>query len=76
MSSNSTSGVVNANNVIVGADSNSASGPTSDYATVLLEKDVFVCSELERASHCLASVTGSLNALNAFLTGIQLQQAS
>jgi len=41
-------------------DTTSAATSTS---MLLLEKDVFVCSELERASSCLASVDGSLATL-------------
>jgi len=40
---------------------NSGAGPST--SVLLLEKDVFVCSELERASSCLASVDGSLATL-------------
>ena len=37
------------------------------FATVLLEKDVFACSELERAAYCLASAAEALRSLHAFL---------
>lgn len=47
------------------ASSVSASASASGVSTsvLLLEKDVFICSELERASSCLSSVDGSLATL-------------
>jgi hypothetical protein len=38
-----------------------AAGPApASPALALLERDVFVCSELERAAYCLSSVDGAL----------------
>mgnify|MGYP006180400613 FL=1 len=55
---NNNSSSNNSNN---NTSSNNNPGPST--SVLLLEKDVFVCSELERASSCLASVDGSLAAL-------------
>lgn len=51
----------NANRVLEKRQASAARGATpASPAQVLLERDAFVCSELERAAHCLASVEAAL----------------
>lgn len=52
-----------ANDSSNGGDNPNDTSTVTSTSLLLLEKDVFVCSELERASSCLASVDGSLATL-------------
>jgi hypothetical protein len=50
------------------ASSSDCSSRKTHVSQILQEKDVFLCSELERASHCLSTIEASLNSLSAFIS--------